>query len=85
MADLSTVGSLAADIMDAVEEEYGENSSASVGIVAVVAEVNVDEEDGPGFTHVLYRCSDNRRWVQAGLFDAAKLAVNLGHAVSDGD
>ena len=71
--DTHPIGQLIADVMDNLERTYGEN--AELGIFAIVAEVNIDEDDGPGVTHIIYRCNDNRTWIQAGLFEAAKVAA----------
>lgn len=71
LADLATV---AAELMDELEEEYASKEDVQLGVVAVVAEVNWSDGDG-GVTAVQYRCSDSRRWVQVGLFDAAKRGV----------
>lgn len=67
--DVSEVGTVAADLMDMVCEEYGEE--VEVGIVAVVVELNSDD-----WTAVRYRCNDGRRWVQAGLFAQAIRGVH---------
>jgi hypothetical protein len=82
--DTTRLGQLAAELMDRIAEEYAEaDGTPTLGIVAVVAEVNVDRDDGTGWTSVDYRCSDSRRWVQVGLFDAAKRAVL--HSAEDED
>lgn len=73
MIEPGIIGELAAEFMDELEERYG--ASAQLKTLAVVVEVEIDEEDGPGWTEILYRCSDNRRWVQAGFFTAATRAV----------
>ncbi len=71
--DTHPIGQLVAEVMDEIEKSYGED--ASLGIFAIVAEINIDEDDGPGTTHVIYRCNDNRTWIQSGLFEAAKYAA----------
>jgi len=71
--DTHPIGQLIADVMETLEQTYGEN--AELGIFAIVAEVNIDEDDSPGVTHIIYRCNDNRTWIQAGLFEAAKVAA----------
>lgn len=73
--DTQTIGRLAAEVMEFVDQYEGK---ATTGVVAVVVEVNVDVPDEPGYTEIAYRCSDNRRWVQAGLFDSATRAVLAG-------
>lgn len=83
--DVTPLGELAAEVMERIEREYGDE--ATVGICAVVVEVDVpsDDPEDPGFTEILYRCTDQRRWVQAGLFDAAKRAVFYSATHPDGD
>jgi hypothetical protein len=66
--DTSTVGTLAAELMERLAEQYSED--AEIGIVAVVAEIDCGDS-----TAIYYRCTDGRHWIQAGLFDAAKRAV----------
>jgi hypothetical protein len=73
------LGKLAAEVMQMIDEATIEDGcEARVGAVAVVVELNVDEDDGPGFTEIRYRHSDSRRWVQAGFFEAATRAVIEG-------
>jgi hypothetical protein len=74
--DTTRLGHVAADLMDHIAEEYGATDGVTLGIVAVIAEVDLPDSDGePGWTTVQYRCSDARRWIQAGLFDAARRGV----------
>lgn len=79
MIDSSVLGALAAEFMQTVEESFEDD--ATLGVVAIVVEVNV--EGDPGHTEVLYRCSDNRRWVQRGLFSAADRAVDYSTMVGE--
>jgi hypothetical protein len=53
---------------DQMEGAHPEGSE--VGVIAVVVELTGAEE-----TMIRYRCSDTRRWLQTGLFEAAKRAV----------
>lgn len=70
------IGFLAADVMESIEKATPpDGHSPSIGVVAIVVEINTEEEDGPGMTDVIYRCSDQRRWVQAGFFKRAGDAV----------
>jgi hypothetical protein len=75
------IGQIAAELMERLEDTtvLADGETGRVGIVAVVAEVTVDEPAGPGRTHVTYRCSDPRRWIQAGLFEQARRAVVEGN------
>jgi hypothetical protein len=70
-------------LIDHVGESLKHVEDTSIGTVAIVVEVNgmvpdSDHGEGGSATWVLYRCTDDRRWVQAGLFDAAKRATLLG-------
>jgi len=71
--DTHPIGNLVAEVMDEIEKTYGED--AQLGIFAIVAEINIDDGDGLGVTHVIYRCNDNRTWIHSGLFEAAKHAA----------
>lgn len=72
--ELSELGIVAAELMERLEEDYGDKSEITLGVVAVVAEVNYrDGEDK--VSAVEYRCSDGRRWIQSGLFAAAGRGV----------
>lgn len=86
MIDASELGVLVAGFMESIETDFGEH--ATLGTIAVIAEVNVDEENDPnghGYTQLTYRCSDQRRWVQSGFFEAAKRATVDGVAPPDED
>lgn len=74
--DSSPLAQLVAEYMDDLEDEH--DGDVTLGIVAIVVEVNGDD-----WTAVQYRCSDERRWVQLGLFDAAKRAVDAGPGDDD--
>lgn len=83
--DGTKIGRIAAEVMERVENEKPDDGEElSIGTVAVIVEVLADEEDGPGWSWISYRCSDVRPWVQAGLFGAATRAVWKGH-VAEGD
>jgi hypothetical protein len=71
--DTHPIGNLVAEVMDEIEGTYG--ADAELGVFAIIAEINIDDETGPGVTHVIYRCNDNRTWIQMGLFEAAKRAT----------
>jgi hypothetical protein len=72
VVDTSRVGLLAAELMESIAEEHGDD--VELGVVAVVVEIDIppstDEEYGA--TLIEMRCSDKRRWIQAGLFERAK-------------
>lgn len=70
---LAELGVLAAELMERLHDDYGAKDGAELGVVAVVAEINYGGEEG--VCVVEFRCSDNRRWVQHGLFAAAQRAV----------
>lgn len=69
MEDVGKVGKLAAELMQAVEEEYPDGR---VGVVGLVIEVVLDDEQA---TVLRYRATDPRVWVQAGLFRRVALAL----------
>lgn len=79
--DTHPIGNLVAEVMDEIEETYGDD--ASLGIFAIVAEINIDEDDGPGTTCIIYRCNDNRTWIQSGLFEEAKVAATNPVPIDD--
>lgn len=77
--DTSSVGLVAAELMERIQDDYGDG--VEVGTVAVVVELDLpasEENDDMGATEITCRCSDDRRWVQAGLFEQAKRAVQNG-------
>lgn len=71
--DVTDLGALVAGAMEEIEGTYSEE--AQLGTFALIVEIDVADGDVPGYTHIVYRCNDNRSWVQAGLFDAAKRAA----------
>jgi hypothetical protein len=80
--DTTKLGQLAAELMDSLAEAYEDDEGAEIGTVAIVVEI-----EGPGWTGVDYRSTDQRRWVQEGFFDAPKRAVRLSarNGGDDGD
>lgn len=73
------VGTLAAELMEHISDaSVEEGLTAQIRTVAIVCEVDVQpqDEDEPGWTQIRYRCSDPRRWVQRGFFDAAMALVD---------
>jgi len=81
--DTHPIGQLVAEVMEEIEGSYG--TDAHLGIFAIVAEINIDEPGGPGVTHVIYRCNDNRTWIQSGLFEAAKAATTAAVPIDEDD
>jgi len=79
IAGTERIGQLAAELMEAIEgEEMPEGFvNGRVGTVALVVELEGDNEDGEGHgvNSVKYRCSDTREWVQAGLLTVASDAA----------
>jgi hypothetical protein len=63
------IGTCAAELMEMLEDHY--EGKAKLGVFAMIVEVNIDNEDGSGFTEMMYRCNDPRRWVQAAIFHTA--------------
>lgn len=68
--DVGEVGRTAAELMDRLADDYADDETATVGVVAVVVEVTTD-----GWSSIEYRCSDGRRWIQQGVFLAAMIAA----------
>lgn len=71
--DLSELGREAAALMERLEADY--DDGCSLGVVAVIAEV-VGQRGETEWSVIEYRCSDGRRWVQAGLFEQARRAAH---------
>jgi hypothetical protein len=57
--------------LDGAYDQYGE--TFDIGTFAFVAEVKFhpEEEGGYGYSEIGWSCSDERNWVQAGLFRRA--------------
>jgi len=75
MSDLARVGQVAAELIEALDEDGAVTDKDRLGVVAIVVELNDDIG-----TRVIYRCSDNRRWIQSGLFTAAIRSVWISEA-----
>jgi hypothetical protein len=77
--DTSAVGHVAADLMEQVADQFGED--AAVETVAVIVEVrHPDEQEGQSTT-ITCSCSDQRAWVHSGLLRFAAELVER-HASS---
>ena len=75
MTDWGEVGVIAAELIETLVKDY-EDEDVEIGTVAIIVEITGKEEDPEErWTTVTYRCNDARRWIQAGLFDAASEAV----------
>jgi hypothetical protein len=70
--DTSVVGQLAAETMESVEQQFGEN--AEIGTVAMVVEVRHLDEEGDQATTITCTSNDRRPWAQYGLL---QFAANL--------
>lgn len=83
MADLHQLGLISAELIDRLEEDY-RDAEIEVGVVALVVEVTSHKDE---WTAIEFRCSDPRRWIQLGLFDAAARACSgsAESASDDGD
>ena len=71
--DTSLVGHVAAELMERVAQQFGED--AEVETVAVVAEVRHRDDDDAEATTITCSSSDSRAWVQAGLLSFASRLV----------
>lgn len=71
--DTTKLSTLALDLIERLAEDHA-GRPTEVGMVALVVEIN-GEYQGDQVTWVEYRCTDTRRWVQVGLFQAAERAV----------
>lgn len=79
--DVGEVGRTAAELMDRLADEYADEPSAKVGVVAVVVEIETDE-----ISAIEYRCSDVRRWIHRGLFsEAMRAATEPADTLDDED
>ena len=58
------------------EDIESDHPDAEIGTFAVVVEISDAEGN---WTMIKYRCNDERRWVQAGFFAAAKEASEHSH------
>jgi len=76
MIDTSELGVVAAELMEKLESGYLDKEDVKIGVVAVIAEIEFSEGDDE-YTVIEYRCSDPRKWVQAGLFAQTNRAVHL--------
>lgn len=86
MKGTEKIGLLAAKLMEQIEQEDLPDglSDPRVGTVALVVEINADQEDNEhGAVRIVYRCTDTRDWVQAGLLLAASDAARGWGDVSD--
>ena len=77
--DTSNLGVVSAELMDFLGELGG--GKAVLGEVLVLAEVEVTDDDGDSYTNLIWRCSDNRSWIQTGLMQAAIDAEKENRAV----
>ena len=75
--DTSLVGHVAAELIERVGQQFGED--AELETVAVVAEVRHRDDDDADATTITCSSSDSRAWVQAGLLSfASKLVERQG-------
>lgn len=63
--DTTTIGQVTAELMDTIDRDYPDDD-VTVRTVIVVAELHTPES-----TFVMYRCSDERTWIQRGLLAEA--------------
>jgi hypothetical protein len=70
--DQRKIGTLTAELMDALESEYGED--AQIGAIALVVEITSPERG----SEVATKFSDSRRHVNLGLLEIARTAITQG-------
>lgn len=78
--ELDAVGRTAAELMDELAEQHGDEPNAVVDAVAIIVAVSSDE----GST-IRYRCSDRRQWVQRALIAEALELATDGDELERGD
>lgn len=83
MSDWSQAAVVAAQLLDDLETAYGDD--IEVGHVMIVVEISGDVGTDDEWTGVHYRCSEARRWVQAGLLTAARRACYASSETPDED
>jgi hypothetical protein len=71
--------------LDSVPEDWGDNFK--IGTFALIFEVEFppDEEGDKSVTDIGWTCSDDRNWVQSGLFRRALVESEAHLASSDND
>lgn len=84
MMKLGEIATVSAELIDQLEEDYGDQE-VEVGMVAIVVELTNKDEDGVEYTGVHFRTNETRRWVQHGFFSAAVRAVEYSSETSDED
>ena len=78
------LGQLTAELLDIIEAaELPEGSEAHIRTAAIVIEIERDDTDGEGYTKILTRCTDTRRWLQEGLLEAGKVAIRRDTEAAD--
>jgi hypothetical protein len=70
--DQTKIGTLTAELMDALEEEYGEDSE--IGSMALIVEITTPDRG----SEVATKFSDYRRHVNLGLLEIARTALREG-------
>jgi hypothetical protein len=67
------VGEIAAELMEELAEDFGDD--ATLGVVMVVAEVEDATDPDDPTTTITLRCSDGREWIQTGFLESATREV----------
>lgn len=74
--DTTELSLLVFDLIERLSNDHAETKDVKLGIVAVIVEVE-GNFDGNAKTWIEYHCSDPRRWVQQGLFNAANRTASF--------
>jgi len=69
--DTTKLGELAAQFMEELTEEYGDNEEEEIDMVVMAVELKDSES-----TVIVTKSSDDRAWVEAAFFEAASESIH---------
>jgi hypothetical protein len=76
LEELQKVGIFAMETIERIGSGY--DSEATIDNVAIVVAIRTEDDDGRKITSVRYGCTDERGYVQRGLFEEATDAARFG-------